>query len=86
MALDLQIFKTRALTAIVFVIAMLVGLLLNQWSFIILFIIIHFGCWYEFIKLMKKIHPEKFGYYLPLGLLYITMPVIMMIDLFSVQL
>ena len=79
MALDLQTFKTRALTAIVFVIAMLVGLLWNQWSFIILFIIIHFGCWYEFIKLIMKINPEKWGYYLPLGLLYITLPVLMMI-------
>ena len=85
MALDLQTFKTRALTAIVFVIAMLVGLLWNQWSFIILFIIIHFGCWYEFIKLMVKINPEKFGYYLPLGMLYITMPALMMIDLFFIS-
>ncbi len=85
MALDLQTFKTRALTAIVFVIAMLMGLLWNQWSFIFLFIIIHFGSWLEFIKLVKKINPEKFGYYLPLGLLYITLPVLMMIDLFFIS-
>jgi len=44
MAFDTKTFKTRTLTAIIFVIAMLIGLLWNQWSFIILFIIIHFGC------------------------------------------
>jgi phosphatidate cytidylyltransferase len=79
MALNRQAFKIRALTAIFFVVVMLVGLLWNQWSFIILFTIIHFGCWFEFVKLVKKIKHEKFGYYLPLGLLYITMPVVMMI-------
>jgi len=79
MAFNLQTFKTRTLTAIVFAMVMLVGLLWNAWSFLILFTIIHFGCWYDFIKLLKKINPQKFGYYLPLGLIYITMPVLMMI-------
>src|SRR5450759_465039 len=79
MAFNLQTFKTRTLTAIVFATVMLVGLLWNAWSFLILFTIIHFGCWYDFIKLLKKINPQKFGYYLPLGLIYITMPVLMMI-------
>ena len=79
MAFNLQTFKTRALTAIVFAIVMVAGLLWNQWSFIILFTIIHFGCWYEFIKLLKKINPEKFWYYLPLGLLYISLPILLML-------
>ncbi|HEY8690841.1 MAG TPA: phosphatidate cytidylyltransferase [Chitinophagaceae bacterium] len=82
MAFNLQTFKTRALTAIVFAIVMLVGLLWNQWSFIILFTIIHFGCWLEFIKLLKKINPKRFMYYLPLGLLYITIPSLVMMYLF----
>jgi len=80
MAFDSKTFKTRALTATVFVIVMLAGLLWNGWSFIILFTIIHFGCWYEFVKLLKKIHPKRLGYYLPLGLLYISFPVIIMIN------
>ena len=75
MALDSKTFKTRALTAIVFVIVMLAGLLWNQWSFIILFTIIHFGCWYEFIRLIKKITPSSYRLISVLGLIYITLPV-----------
>jgi phosphatidate cytidylyltransferase len=75
MALDSKAFKTRTLTAIVFVIVMLTGLLWNQWSFIILFTIIHFGCWYEFIKLIKKINPSSYKLISIAGLIYITMPI-----------
>jgi phosphatidate cytidylyltransferase len=81
MALNLQTFRTRTLTAVVFVVVMLSGLFFNKWSFVTLFVIIHFGCWYEFIKLIKKIYSDS---YLPnafLGLAYITLPVLMIIDL-----
>ena len=81
MAFNLQVFKTRALTAIVFAIVMVAGLLWNQWSFIILFIVIHFGCWYEFVRLVRKIKPVNFVYYLPLGLLYISLPILLMLYL-----
>lgn len=84
MALNKEVFKTRSLTALIFVAVMLVGLFWNYRSFIALFIIVHFGCWYEFVKLMKKIHGEKFLLYCLLGLIYITMPVLMMINLGSV--
>src|SRR6516225_2002733 len=57
MALNLQTFKTRTLTSIVFVIVMLGGLLINQWTFLLLFSVIHFGCWYEYQKLLGKIQP-----------------------------
>lgn len=79
MAFNLQVFKTRALTAIVFAVVMVAGLLWNQWSFIILFTCIHFGCWYEFVKLVKKIKPVNFSYYLPLGLFYISLPILLML-------
>ena len=81
MALNKEVFKTRSLTAVVFAAVMLVGLFWNFWSFITLFTIIHFGCWYEFVKLMKKIYGEKFLPYCLLGLVYITMPVLMMMNL-----
>ncbi len=57
MPLNLQTFKTRALSAIVFVIIMLAGLGWNQWSFLVLFSIIHFGCWIEYKKIVGRIDP-----------------------------
>lgn len=58
MAFNWQIFRTRALTAIVFVLVMLVGLLWNRWSFFILFSIVHFGAWIEYQKLVGKFNPQ----------------------------
>jgi phosphatidate cytidylyltransferase len=79
MALNIATFKTRALTALIFVAVMLTGLLWNFWSFLILFAVIHFGCWYELVKLMKKIYGEKYLKYCLLGIVYITVPVILLI-------
>ena len=79
MAFDRQTFKTRTLTAIVFAAIMLVGLLWNKWAFIILFAIIHFGGWFEFIKLLKKIDPVNYKLKSLLGLLYITLPIFLVI-------
>lgn len=53
-----QTFKTRTLTAIVFAVVMLSGIFINQWTFLILFSFIHFGCWFEYQKLMKLIEKE----------------------------
>ena len=57
MALQVVTFRIRALTSLIFVAVMLTGLLWNTWSFFILFSIIHFGCWFEFQKLISKIDP-----------------------------
>jgi len=83
MALNKEVFKTRALTALVFVMVMAVGLFWNFWSFVVLFTIVHFGCWYELVKLVKKISGEQYLLYCLVGLVYITMPVLMMLDLGS---
>ena len=56
MAFNFQVFKTRTLTALVFVAVMLAGLLYNQWSFFALFSLIHFGCWIEYQKLIALIY------------------------------
>lgn len=56
MALNIQTFKTRALTAVIFVVVMLGGLLLHRLGFTALFVLIHFGCWWEYSKLIEKIH------------------------------
>ena len=58
MALNLSVFKTRTISAIVFVLIMMAGLVINQWSFFILFTIIQLGCLNEYIKLMGLIYPE----------------------------
>jgi phosphatidate cytidylyltransferase len=58
MAFNRQTFKTRTLTAIVFAVIMLAGLLWNRWSFFILFSIIHFGAWLEYQKLVDKFNPQ----------------------------
>jgi phosphatidate cytidylyltransferase len=55
MALNPSVFKTRSLTAAVFVIVMLTGLLWNPLSFVLLFSIIHFGCWIEYRKIVALI-------------------------------
>src|SRR6185295_1531774 len=69
MAFNWQTFKTRTLTAAVFVVVMLAGLLINRWTFFILFSVIHFGCWWEYLKLVglidnryQKINPfHRYG-------------------------
>ena len=57
MAFNRRTFSTRASTAIVFVIVMVAGLIINSWSFFILFSIIHFGCWWEYQRLVQRIDP-----------------------------
>lgn len=81
MAINIKTLKTRSLTAVVFVAIMLVGVLWNQWSFIVLFTIVHFGCWYEFVQLVKKIYGVAFLKYCLFGLVYITMPILLLVDL-----
>src|SRR5262245_61520203 len=57
MAFNWKTFQTRTITSIIFAGVMLVGLFWNQWSFFILFSIIHFGCWAEYQKLVSIIDP-----------------------------
>ncbi len=71
MAFNWQTFRTRAITAVVFAAIMLVGLFWNEWSFFLLFSVIHFGCWREFIKLVEKIYNTRFHINLHLGLMLV---------------
>ncbi len=58
MAMNWRVFRTRAITALVFVAVMLLGLLWNRWSFLVLFTAIHWGCWVEYQLLVKRIYPS----------------------------
>ena len=81
MAFNVATLKTRSLTALIFVVLMLGGLLWNEWSFLVLFSLVHFGCWIEFNKILKKIYIKNHLPFLFLGLPYITLPILMLIDL-----
>jgi len=54
MAFDPKVFATRTKTALVYAAVMLTGLLWNEWSFFVLFSIVHAGAWIEFLKLSQK--------------------------------
>jgi phosphatidate cytidylyltransferase len=61
MALHWPVFLTRVKSAAIFVLVMGVGLLTNHWMFLLLFSVIHMGCWKEYQELMVKIHPGYAG-------------------------
>ncbi|SDD57149.1 phosphatidate cytidylyltransferase [Niabella drilacis] len=67
MAFNWKTFWTRAFTALIFVAVMMAGLLYNEWSFLLLISCIHFGCWWEYLKLNEKIFGTVFHPYLKLG-------------------
>lgn len=67
MAFNWQTFWTRAFTALIFVAVMMTGLLYNNWSFFLLFTVIHFGCWWEYFKLVEKILKIDLHPYIKIG-------------------
>jgi len=81
MAIQIQTLKTRALTAVIFVVVMLGGLLYNAYAFIALFILIAAGCTIEFYRLLKLIPPGKIWPRLLFVVPYILLPLFLMIDL-----
>ena len=81
MALNKEVFKTRSLTAVFFVLVMLAGLFIHFYTFIALFLIIMGGCLYEYRKIVKLIKPTKYFGLLALSMPYIIIPILMMIEL-----
>ena len=71
MAFNPKVFKTRAITAVIFAVIMLAGLFLSPILFILLFSIIHFGCWWEYLSLVEKIQLTKIHIYVKLGMMVI---------------
>jgi len=70
MAFQWKTFQIRTLSAVVFAAVMLTGLLWNQWSFLVLFSVIHFGCWWEYFNLIEKIHGVSLGRNLRDGVIF----------------
>lgn len=56
--MNLSILRTRTLSAAVFVVVMLAGILWSPWSFFVLFSIIHFGCWKEYQRIIALIDKD----------------------------
>jgi phosphatidate cytidylyltransferase len=81
MAIHIQTLKIRALTAVIFVVVMLGGLLFHAYAFITLFILIAVGCSIEFFRLLRLIPPGKIWPRLLVVVPYILLPVFLMIDL-----
>src|SRR6187455_2407129 len=77
MAFTWKTFKTRALTAIIFAAVMLIGLLWNQWSFLILISVIHVGCWREYFKLLEKIHKTSYHWLTRFGFIVFGFAIIL---------
>jgi phosphatidate cytidylyltransferase len=58
MELNTATLRTRSISAAVFVVIMLAGLLISHWTFFVLFSFIHFGCWVEYQKIIALIDGE----------------------------
>jgi phosphatidate cytidylyltransferase len=58
MALHRDTFRKRSITATIFVVVMLAGILINHWTFFLIFSIIHFGCWSEYQRIMGRIDED----------------------------
>lgn len=64
-------FKTRTLSALVFIAIMGIGLFINRWLFLSLFLVIHIGCWIEYQSLLIKINPpySKISFFHKIGII-----------------
>ena len=78
MAFNWTTFRTRSLSAVLFVAVMLTGLLGNAWTFFALFLVIHAGCWWEYLKLTEKIQQSSLHLYSRLGLILLGTGVVLL--------
>jgi phosphatidate cytidylyltransferase len=89
MSLNIASLKTRAITAVVFVVIMLCGIMWNERSFMILFLFIQIGCIAELVKLISFIHPNYTLFpmpvlkYLAFGIIYLSFPFGALRDLYK---
>ncbi len=81
MPIKLSTLRTRSLTALVFLVVMLAGLWLYKWGFVLLCMVIGIGCFWEFIRLQKKIRTKVTPILYIAGLLYCILPMILLVDL-----
>ena len=80
MGLNLKTFQRRALTAVIFLVVMLGGLLWNMWSFIILCALIAAGCIYEFIRISRKMPVNNRPFFMLAGSMFIFMSLLLYVN------
>lgn len=91
MALNLTILRTRAITAIIFVVIMLGGIMWSKWSYDLLFLVIQVGCIFELTKLVPLIDPNFSKLPMPglkyaaFGIVYMYLPFTLIRDLFKIS-
>ncbi len=68
MALNVSVFKTRALTAFIFVAVMALGLFVHPFLFFVLFSVVHFGAWWEYYTLVDKINNTSTNTFIRIGM------------------
>jgi len=91
MSLNLTTLRTRAITALIFVVIMLIGIMWNKVSFQLLFLVIQIGCIFELTKLAPLIDPDFTKMPLPglkyaaFGILYMYLPFTAIRDLFKIS-
>lgn len=78
MAFNWPTFWTRAFTALIFVAIVALGFLYNEWSFFTLIAVIHFGCWYEYIKLVERIYKSSIHPYCSVGFVLLGFHIILL--------
>ncbi len=67
MALQVATLKTRAITALLFVVVMSGGLFFNAWSYLLLFLFLLTAAWVEFRKLIDRMGQRTTHPYVLLG-------------------
>lgn len=79
MAFNRVVFLQRAVTAFFFVLVMLTGLCYSDWSFMLLIMVLHAGCWVEYQRLYLSFrYPLR---YLLSGFFYLSLSWVLFMDL-----
>ena len=81
MALNTSVLRTRSLTAVVFTLIMLAGLLINAWAFVLLCFVVAVGSVYELIKLAGRIEKPYRGWIAVGGSVFIFFSMVLFVSM-----
>ncbi len=67
MALNKDVFRIRTISALIFAVVMVAAITWSPWTFLLLFAVIHWGCWVEYLRLLEKIYQTAFDFLVKAG-------------------